>query len=134
MVVSLGLGTGDINNADITAFTAKFFGSAGSFGSIARPLVLNVKEQVIITARQSISPRLTPPGPRLSVTDSSVFQFDFFDASNAAAGEQLITLEELEDIDPAIFSDVRNYTYGQIAIRLPRDQLFEDELDQTKKK
>jgi len=130
----LGLGTGDINNADITAFTATFSGSAGSFGTIARPLVLNVKEQVIITTRQSIAPQITPPGPRLGVTDFSDFQFDFFDVSNAVAAEKLITLEELEDIDPAIFSDVRNYTYGQIAIRLPRDQLFEDELDKAEQK
>jgi hypothetical protein len=46
-------------------------------------------------------------------------------------------IAEFEDLDkqlsdPAIFSDVRNYTYGQIAIRLPRDQLFEDELKEEK--
>jgi len=43
-------------------------------------------------------------------------------------------VEELEDINATIFSDVRNYTYGQIAIRLPRDQLFEDELEELELK
>jgi len=125
----VGVEAPDLNNADVTAFTAKFIGRNGSFGSVVRPLVLNVKESVLINTRRSIAPKIVPPGPRLGVTDLSDFQFDFIDASNAVAGEQLITLEELEDIDPAIFSDVRNYTYGQIAIRLPRDQLFEEELN-----
>jgi len=125
----LGLDAPDINNADVTAFTAQFIGRNGSFGSVVRPIVLNVKESVFINTRRSVTPRLTAPGPRLGVTDLSDFQFDFGEASNAIAGEQLISLEELEDIDPAIFSDVRNYTYGQVAIRLPRDQLFEDELN-----
>lgn len=124
----IGVGAPDINNADVTAFTATFVGRNGSFGSVVRPLVLNVKESVLINTRRSISPKITAPGPRLGVTDLSDLQFDFNDAANALSGEQLISLEELEDIDPAIFSDVRNYTYGQIAILLPRDQLFEDEL------
>jgi len=129
----LGLGTPDDSNPDITGFSGTFVGRFGSFGTAIRPLVISIKDEILINTRQSISPRYVPTPPRI-VNDLSDITFDFIDASNAVSGEQLITLEELEDIDPAIFSDVRNYTYGQIAIRLPRDQLFEDELKEVDKK
>ena len=38
-----------------------------------------------------------------------------------------------EEIDPAIFTEVTNYDLEEIAIRLPHDQLFEDELGDKKK-
>jgi len=129
----LGLGAPDDSNPDITGFSGTFIGRLGSFGTAIRPLVISIKDEILINTRQSISPRYVPTPPRI-VNDLSDITFDFIDASNAVSGEQLITLEELEDIDPAIFSDVRNYTYGQIAIRLPRDQLFEDELKEVDKK
>jgi len=129
----LGVGAPDDNNPDITGFSGTFIGRLGTFGSVVRPLVIRLKDEILINTRQSISPRYVPQPPRI-VNDLSDIKFDFIDASNAVIGEQLITLEELEDIDPAIFSDVRNYTYGQIAIRLPRDQLFEDELQELELK
>ena len=43
------------------------------------------------------------------------------------AGEQLIDVESLADIDPAIFTPVRNYVYQDVSIRLPSDQLYENE-------
>ncbi len=129
----LGVGAPDDNNPDITGFSGTFVGRLGTFGSVVRPLVIRLKDEILINTRQSISPRYVPQPPRI-VNDLSDIKFDFIDASNAVIGEQLITLEELEDIDPAIFTDVRNYTYGQIAIRLPRDQLFEDELQELELK
>jgi hypothetical protein len=41
-----------------------------------------------------------------------------------------VELETLAEINPAIFTDVRNYASAEIAIRMPRDQLYEDELDE----
>lgn len=43
------------------------------------------------------------------------------------AGEQLIEVETLSDIDPAVFTQVNNYIYQEVSIRLPSDQLYEDE-------
>ncbi len=125
---------GDINNADITAFYAIFNIQQGNFGWPGRQLVLNLKRGGFINAARSVYPQLTPPGPSLGLIDNSDIAINFFDVNSAAAGEQLISVEKLEDIDPAIFTDVRNYTYGQIAIRLPRDQLFEDELQELELK
>lgn len=43
------------------------------------------------------------------------------------AGDQLIEVESLAEIDPAIFTPVKNYVYQDVSIRLPSDQLYEDE-------
>ncbi len=56
-------------------------------------------------------------------TDTPIELSDILSASN----ELLIELESLEEIDPAVFTEVRNYSFDNISIRMPRDQLFEDE-------
>jgi hypothetical protein len=43
-----------------------------------------------------------------------------------AAGDQLIEVEPLEDVNPAVFTDVRNYSADNISIMLPADQRYED--------
>lgn len=40
------------------------------------------------------------------------------------AGQQLIDVESLADINPAIFTEVRNYNYDDIAILLPNGQII----------
>jgi len=41
------------------------------------------------------------------------------------SGQQLINIENLSEIDPAIFTKVRNYNYDDISIRLPADQNYD---------
>lgn len=43
-----------------------------------------------------------------------------------AAGDQLIEVEPLEDVNPAVFTDVRNYSADTVSIMLPADQRYED--------
>ena len=62
--------------------------------------------------------------------DRSLLQFNAFDALSTLSGGQLVELETLAEINPAIFTDVRNYASAEIAIRLPRDQLYADELEE----
>jgi hypothetical protein len=45
------------------------------------------------------------------------------------AGEQLVEVELLEQIDPAVFTGVKNYFYREVSILLPEDQRYEDELE-----
>ena len=52
-----------------------------------------------------------------------------FDSLNSVSGQQLIEIESLADIDPAIFTELHNYSQKNISIRLPRDQMFDDELE-----
>ncbi len=41
--------------------------------------------------------------------------------------ERMIEVESLADIDPAIFTDVKNYFYQDVSIQLPSDQLYEQQ-------
>jgi hypothetical protein len=42
----------------------------------------------------------------------------------------MIEVETLSEIDPAIFTELRNYSFEEVSVRLPRDQLYEDELEE----
>lgn len=41
--------------------------------------------------------------------------------------DQLLAVEPLEDINPAIFANVKSYFFNDISLLLPRDQLYEEE-------
>jgi len=125
----LGLGNADSSNPDITAYSAVFLGLQGTFGTLHRPLVLNVQDSVLIHTRSSLNPIFAPNRPRV-VEDRSLLQFSAFDAINTLSGEQLVEVETLAEVDPAIFTDLQNYASDEIAIRMPRDQLFDDELEE----
>ena len=124
----LGLGEGTLTNPDITAQNAVFFGRAGTFGTIERPLTLDVPGSVLIDTKTSFFPRFVPPGP--ATLDTRGIDFTLIGAISAVAGEQLVEIESLGDIDPAIFTELQNYNQEDVAIRMPRDQLFEDELEE----
>ena len=49
--------------------------------------------------------------------------FEYVDIQGAN-NQQLIELETLDEIDPAIFTAVRNYYHEDVAIMLPKDQLL----------
>lgn len=51
---------------------------------------------------------------------------NFFNARKFTSADLMIEVEELTEIDPAIFTNVRNYVYQDISIRLPSDQLYEE--------
>ena len=123
----LGLGTADINKPDITAKNATFIGLAGTFGSFDRNLTLNVPGDVVIQTRGSFDPQFVPPGPA-TVTSTGI-DFSLVGTITAIAGEQLVEIESLSEVDPAIFTALRNYSQEEISIRMPRDQLYEDDLE-----
>ncbi|VAW67357.1 hypothetical protein MNBD_GAMMA08-287, partial [hydrothermal vent metagenome] len=100
----------------------------GSFGTIQRPIVLRLRSNLSLLS--TISSLFFLDGPPTTVRDNSVLQ-------QSVSGQQLIEVQSLPDVDevdsltdvhPAIFTDLRNYSSEEIAIRLPRDQMFEDEL------
>jgi hypothetical protein len=123
---------GDINiptitNPDITAQNATFIGRSGTFGNFQRFLTLNVPGSVLIDTRGAFNPRFVPPGPESLISEG--IDFTVLGAISAVAGEQLVEVETLGEIDPAIFTELKNYSLEEISIRMPRDQLFEDELE-----
>jgi len=62
---------------------------------------------------------------------STGIDFTVLGTISAVAGEQLVEIESLSEVDPAIFTALRNYNQEEIAIRMPRDQLYDDELEEN---
>ncbi|WP_444993987.1 hypothetical protein [Aliikangiella sp. IMCC44359] len=124
----LGVGeTPEFENADIVARAVTFFDTAliGNFGSLTRPLVLRVRDTAVITVRANLNPQFAPPLP--DIDDSgSLLNFSAVDTISIIAGGQ-VELESLVEVDPAIFTDLRNYNQDETAIRMPRDQRYDDE-------
>jgi len=41
--------------------------------------------------------------------------------------DQLLAVEPLDDINPAIFANVKSYSFNDISLLLPRDQLYDED-------
>lgn len=46
----------------------------------------------------------------------------------------LVGVETVGEVDPAVFTNIYNYAYEDISIRLPKDQLYEDDEDELRKR
>lgn len=46
----------------------------------------------------------------------------------------LVGLETVGEVDPAVFTNIYNYAYEDISIRLPKDQLYEEDEDELRKR
>ncbi|VAW65882.1 hypothetical protein MNBD_GAMMA08-3064, partial [hydrothermal vent metagenome] len=123
----LGLGDADINNPDITATNLRAIGFRGTLGTIQRPLVLDISGKVEIIMRASLDPVYVAPIPApQDIRDESILQFTSFNILSTINGITLTEVENLLDIDPAIFTDIRHYVVSEAPVLLPRDQRFED--------
>ena len=125
--VDRGIGNGFFEVADISADTAIIFVADGEFGTFERPIILNINSEFFLAS--SISSTFFLGGPPPINNDTSDLQFSVFDSINSVSGQQLIEVESLADIDPAIFTNLQNFNMLEISIRLPRDQIFEHELE-----
>jgi filamentous hemagglutinin family protein len=110
-----------LNQPHIAANSVTIFDPLGVF--LPPSPVIYAPLEVFITIGRS---RSRPPwgfGVKpAKVTDDTSYYGDV-----VGAGEQLIEVETLADIDPAIFTQVKNYFYQEVSVRLPSDQLYEEE-------
>ena len=118
-VSTLGYGASE---ADITAENL-LVQKIQFFGTAARPIRLNVHNQ--FTAITVGGAAQYPYGPPVSITTPD--NFKTIDLSSVTG--QLIEIESLGDVDPAIFTEVRNYDHEDVAILLPPDQRLSDDDD-----
>uniref|UniRef100_UPI003221E0B0 hypothetical protein n=1 Tax=Marinimicrobium locisalis TaxID=546022 RepID=UPI003221E0B0 len=96
----------------------------GDIGTAARPLVMYFQDNLFIEGLRSWSPEWAFGHPPAKVENQSSLKMSDFDLLMSGA-DYLVQVEELEDVDPAVFTEVRNYTYDDIAIRLPESQQYE---------
>jgi hypothetical protein len=112
-------------NPDVIADIATFnFQSSFDFGERNRKIILHVPEIYNQNSRLSfVAWYLSKPA---IMNDLSKVPSD----SLISGRDQLIQIEGLSEIDPAIFTSLRNYVHDEVAILLPADQRFDDEDDE----
>ena len=120
------INTPNLNNPDIVARNAALIAPTGNIGSPGRPLVIYVKDSLFIGGLRSWSPLWGFDTAPQFVENTSTIQGNLSDLL-ASGNEQLVAVETLEEVNPAIFTSVRNYFYDDISILLPRDQLYYDD-------
>lgn len=119
------LGTLNSSQPDLVAKEALVFNlPTGEIGSSSRPLVIYVRDRLVLTGFRSWNPVWSFNERPEDYQNTSTIQADIEQLLQSAAA-LIIEVEELTDISPAIFTDVRNFTIGPNDIRLPQDQLYD---------
>jgi hypothetical protein len=113
--------------ADITGLNGTFLVPTGTFGSPGRPITLNIQDTLFISALTAFTPLFPPDGRPNRIVDESIATVSSVEAVTALTGSQLIEVESVSEIDPAVFTEIHNFNYPEIAIQLPPDQLYEEE-------
>lgn len=126
----LGQGVYSQGNADITGFQGTFLALSGAFGSTARAIVLDVpKSGSVLIQANTYGVLFSPETP--DKLEKNGIDVGALGVLQALSGEQLVEVESLGQVDPAIFTELRHYSLAVQPVRLPRDQFFEDELEEA---
>ncbi|MDH5179144.1 MAG: hypothetical protein OEY07_05720 [Gammaproteobacteria bacterium] len=117
---------------DISAYSALILAQDGNFGTSSRPISMWIKNDltlVSITNAIHYFNNIPPPNRDLSGQSLAV-------TTGADLAQALIEVESLAEIDPAIFTEVRNYYHDDVAISMPLDQRYvvDDNEDEEKKR
>ena len=123
-----------INQSDLRAHSVEFLlDNQNGIGTGNRPLSVEVPDtvRVLLSTRNYISFYGTKP---LNFEGENEFSNLIFDLISNIAGQQLIEVESLAQLDPAIFTDVRNYSHSDNALMMPVDQRYDDLEDEKEKR
>lgn len=122
--------SGDVDktNPDVVAknMTFDFDARNSTVAQKSRPVVMHIPGIYSNDARYStVRWYLRRP----AFTEDTSVDTSFFDGLTAAS-DQLTKIEALNEIDPAVFTNVRNYVYDEVAIFMPLDQRYDRDDDQ----
>lgn len=79
---------------------------------------LNVDaDRVDINARYKAGALIVKAGTDLNEYFSGSFKFE----------DQIVSVEQLEETNPAVFTNVKSYFHNDVSLRLPLDQLYEED-------
>jgi hypothetical protein len=115
---------GNESEADITAENL-LVNSVTNFGTAAQPIRVRVNNDLILFGVQA-SVNYYGAAP-VTVTTSKGLSLQVVSTVAGLSYQQLIEVESLSEVDPAIFTDVRNYNMDNISVLLPRDQRYEED-------
>lgn len=116
-----GLGSPSLERPDITARAAVINAPLSAIGSKIRPLVIYVNKKLEVNALKLYQPYWGFNDKPEVVTGAKPIS-----TSLSSDAGQLIQVETIDEVNPAIFTGVRNYVYDDIAILLPADQRYGD--------
>ncbi|MCF6261416.1 MAG: hypothetical protein L3J98_14850, partial [Gammaproteobacteria bacterium] len=125
---TMGVGTLS-GNADIIAESLRVE-NVSRFGTQTSPIGLRVNNDFTLLANQGTIYYLGGR-PRTVTTTADLLQLAI-QGFTGISSQQLIEIETLGEIDQAIFTEVRNYNYDDVAILLPADQRYgnNDEMEE----
>ena len=122
------------NGPDIVAqnLTVRVLG--GEFGTRARPMSLRVHDTFSYLGGRG---HWQPYGADPRVFDDVNRSLSRFSSLGRLDGLRLLEIESLDEFDPAIFTEIRNYYYEDVAIMIPAEQQHdgsdEEEKEEEKK-
>jgi len=111
---------------NVSANNATFVAPTGSLGTPERPLVINARN-IFIQTLTSAPPVFTTRPDRIE--DLSRVLLGVNEAKAEVGGNQRTEVDSLAVIDPAIFTQVKNYREDDNAVKLPDDQLYNEDDD-----
>ena len=117
----LATGAPSLERPDITARTMVINAPLSSIGSITRPLVIYVNKKLEANALKLYQPYWGFNDKPDVVTGAKPIS-----TSLSTDAGQLVQVETIDEVNPAIFTGVRNYVYDDVAILLPLDQRYGD--------
>lgn len=117
-------GRPDLNYPVLVARNMRLTATRGGLGQPLYPLVVYVKDNLVLVSALPSWVKYAFDARPINIDDSGTISGDIADLIRAG-NELLVEIEPLTDIDPAVFSSVRNYAFDDISIRLPDDQLYD---------
>ncbi|MCW8901365.1 MAG: hypothetical protein OQK95_11890, partial [Gammaproteobacteria bacterium] len=129
------------NAKHLTANTAIFqMNTTGIVGAPGASFITDVPNEieVVLSSGSNYIEYYGNVPPKLFTGDND-YKNRALQAIESLSGQQLIEVESLAEIDPAIFTDVRNYSHSDIALMMPSDQRYdvsddEEEDEEAKEK
>ena len=117
-----------ISGAHLTAYHAIFkMNNTGSVGQLGNPLITDVPYTIEVTGSLGTYIEYLGGIPPKDFIGDNDYKNRALQVIESLSSKQLIEVESLAAIDPAIFTDVRNYAHSDIALMMPADQRYTDD-------
>jgi hypothetical protein len=113
-----------VNFADITAENLRV-NTVTDFGTVARSIQVRVNNLAYLSGVRALIGYFGAE-PRETTTSQGLV-LEVISSITGLSGQQLVEVESLDEVDPAIFADVKNYNVDDTSVLLPKDQIIIDE-------